>query len=302
MFNMKLLHVKKNNPGDVINISLPGIPFEIILDNDFLLGNKSMDGTRHTHPVFDVHFASKGSFVVSFKNYEVTVQEGETVVISPNIYHGIYVETGESITNSFEFAVNDKEYVKAKLDIKNITNACLTANNDYFLFKLPMLENIIADVVSEYVIRDCLSQYRIQTLMGNVIIEIIRNISCNCEIKKKVYLVSETKECDKKYIIDTYFRENGNNPEASRTDLSNMLFITTRHLDRIMQQMYNCTFSQKLMSDRIENAKSLLECTNVPIEDIVNSIGLTSYEYFYRCFKKIMGITPGQYRKTTRRA
>ena len=74
---------------DIVHVALPGIPFDIILDNDFLLGNKSMNGIKHTHPVFDVHFAAKGSFRINFNHNEKIVQENELIVVNPNVYHGL---------------------------------------------------------------------------------------------------------------------------------------------------------------------------------------------------------------------
>ena len=50
---------------------------------------------------------------------------------------------------------------------------------------------------------------------------------------------------------------------------------------------------------RINNAKVLLKTTDKRISDIAVQIGFFDHSHFIRTFKKIVGATPAEYRKST---
>ncbi|MGZ0049311.1 helix-turn-helix domain-containing protein [Brevibacillus gelatini] len=49
---------------------------------------------------------------------------------------------------------------------------------------------------------------------------------------------------------------------------------------------------------RIKKAQELLENTNLPINKIAKSVGYISNSHFTSYFKKYVGVTPVEYRKT----
>lgn len=61
-----------------------------------------------------------------------------------------------------------------------------------------------------------------------------------------------------------------------------------------------CSFTTKLHEIRLEQARRMLVATKLSIQHICDSIGFREKSYFYRCFKKAYGVTPGQYRKKSR--
>lgn len=51
---------------------------------------------------------------------------------------------------------------------------------------------------------------------------------------------------------------------------------------------------------RINKAKELLRDTNIKISGVAEKVGFSDAAYFYRVFKKSVGVTPAQYRVTHR--
>jgi AraC-like DNA-binding protein len=284
-----------NRPTDnPVQFMLQELPLDIILDNGFFLRNQTNDGKKHTHYGFDVHFAAKGSFRMIVDNRIHTVCEHQAIVIRPNIFHGLYEAEEDGRIVSFLFAVNEKEYVKSDLAVKNLINTCLSYREVFSIFDAPTFLNLFREVIEEYHNHDCLSLIKMRSLMSSAVIDIMRHMTC--PVERADYNGDSPKECDRKYIIDTYFQEKGNDPNASREELAKRLYITPRHLDRVIRNIYSCTFSQKLIMDRIKCAKYLLKHTNISISDISQSVGFVSHEYFYRCFNRYVGLTPGKYR------
>lgn len=52
-----------------------------------------------------------------------------------------------------------------------------------------------------------------------------------------------------------------------------------------------------LLARKMEKAKNLLAGELLPIKEVAEKCGFESIEVFYRCFRRICGVTPAQYRK-----
>lgn len=75
------------------------------------------------------------------------------------------------------------------------------------------------------------------------------------------------------------------------------LKLPVYYLSRFFKEQTSYTFTDYITKLRMDKAKELLVSTSKSIRDIVNSVGYTDPASFMRKFKKIEGITPGEYRK-----
>jgi len=66
---------------------------------------------------------------------------------------------------------------------------------------------------------------------------------------------------------------------------------------RIIRESYNSTMSQQKNKLRIDEARRFLEDESLSIAEISEMMGFSSQSYFSKCFKKIYGISPSDYRK-----
>jgi AraC family transcriptional regulator len=71
------------------------------------------------------------------------------------------------------------------------------------------------------------------------------------------------------------------------------------HFLRMFRTATECTPHQYFLRLRIENAQSLMKNHSLRIIDIAESCGFTSQSQFSRVFRKVIGITPRQYRRDT---
>lgn len=69
---------------------------------------------------------------------------------------------------------------------------------------------------------------------------------------------------------------------------------------RVFKKYTGKTITEYLNVMRLNCARTYLSCTDMPVERIVEEIGLTNYSYFVRMFKKAYGLTPIQYRKQSK--
>ena len=71
----------------------------------------------------------------------------------------------------------------------------------------------------------------------------------------------------------------------------------TDHLIRLFSKYLKVTPYQYILSRKIDKAKSLLEETDIPINEIAFDLGFESRSNFFQAFKKIVADTPENYRK-----
>ena len=97
---------------------------------------------------------------------------------------------------------------------------------------------------------------------------------------------------DVKDYIDLHYAE-----KLSLDSLSEMFFINKFYLSRIFREQFGVTLNNYLLQVRITHAKQLLRFSDLNIEKIGQECGMNDANYFARAFKKIEGVTPGEYRK-----
>jgi len=74
------------------------------------------------------------------------------------------------------------------------------------------------------------------------------------------------------------------------------LNFTPGYLGRLFKNSEGISYNEYLNRVRIERAKQLLKSKNKKILEIVNQVGYQNESYFNRCFKRLEGITPTEFR------
>lgn len=95
----------------------------------------------------------------------------------------------------------------------------------------------------------------------------------------------------KKYLDEHYLEK------ITLEQLSSKFYINKFYLTRIFKEQFGISITNYLLQLRITHAKMLLRFTDMPIDKISHECGMNDANYFSRVFKKVEGITPGQFRK-----
>ncbi len=96
--------------------------------------------------------------------------------------------------------------------------------------------------------------------------------------------------------IKSWLDENYNK-KISLKELSKQFYIDKFYLSKIFKEKYGITINAYISRKRITAAKQLLRFSDKTIEQIGAEVGIPDTNYFTRLFRKIEGITPGEYRK-----
>lgn len=100
--------------------------------------------------------------------------------------------------------------------------------------------------------------------------------------------------------VITFIQENYKDYEISLESVAQKFHLSVSYLSRFIKEQTGETFTQLIQNLRIRFVKKQLIETNKPIKDIVVQVGYKDVANFIRKFKKIEGVTPGQYRKVYR--
>lgn len=75
-------------------------------------------------------------------------------------------------------------------------------------------------------------------------------------------------------------------------------FLSSSHFQRLFKRSTASTFTEYLQNIRVQKCCELLISTDIPIYQVANQVGYLDMKFFHSLFRKKMGITPSQYRKS----
>lgn len=93
--------------------------------------------------------------------------------------------------------------------------------------------------------------------------------------------------------IETHFHQ-----RCSLEDIANAMKCSRGHVSRRFHEETGGTIQEYLKMRRIRQACELLLHTSSSVREIAEQVGFSEYAWFITCFRKNMGKTPLQYRKT----
>ncbi|MFF2889423.1 response regulator [Paenibacillus sp. NPDC057967] len=92
--------------------------------------------------------------------------------------------------------------------------------------------------------------------------------------------------------LNEHYRE-----EISLQDLAARFYLSREYIARKFKQAYGVTIMDYLSRIRIDRAKLLLHNPHLRVALVAEMVGYPDEKYFRRVFKKIEGVSPGEYRK-----
>ena len=86
----------------------------------------------------------------------------------------------------------------------------------------------------------------------------------------------------------------------SRQELEDALSYSGSYLNRIVKKHSGYSIKQFALSISLKEAADLLQSTDMPVNEICNTLHFSNLTYFYRSFQKKYGTTPKKYRENYR--
>ena len=298
---------------ETISFELEDIDVSCMFDTGFIR-KESLTLLPHYHTGFEIHYSISGIYdiEVSDSDKKFKIDPNSIMIIPPNCYHN-------TSRSSFEIPdfkpLNiqyDSEIQKYAFRFEYIhrpdseTNSICKVLNNVLPQKTPI---VIPMPQGRYLLDSIYTEFQENALGRDIVIQselkaffilLIRLlISQNHEYAHDDTNKQSISEFSRRELMIRFIDMNYHLPITEKT-LSEAMHISPRQISRIFSEQFGASFRRTLAEIRIHNAEKLLERTDMSNEKIANRIGYNSVAAFFTAFRKIHGMTPGEYRHMSR--
>jgi len=249
------------------------------------------------------------------KSYQEAVKAADYQIvrgINSIIY---YDEIGHDTTN-YEYTSEMEtaliNYVKAGAadEAERLLNEIFDEN--FYQRKLPLelIRCLIFDVISTAIKTLNSIQIDYEDVFGEKSHQIDRLLACKTvndayeqlryTYRKLCEYIHDHKKSHNNNLMDNiikYINENYMNENLSQTFLADYFQISPTYLSNFFKDQTGVKMTSYIAKVRMEKAKELLKDNSLTIADISQRVGCSNVMTLIRTFKKVEGITPGQYRE-----
>ncbi|MBL4951610.1 helix-turn-helix domain-containing protein [Neobacillus sp. OS1-32] len=128
--------------------------------------------------------------------------------------------------------------------------------------------------------------YTFEKTISNIVEEIFEEIMSTASIQEKKVIQFALNYIEKNYQKGVTLEE-----------VSEYVHLSPFYLSKLFKKELKINFVNYVTERKIERAKELLEKTDMPVINIALSLNYQEANYFSKVFKKLVGVTPSEYRK-----
>ncbi len=244
--------------------------------------------TLHTHYFTEFFYVLHGEGRFLVEDTTFPVRENDMVIINPNVPH-----------TELSLADRPLEYIVLGIDGVFFSFHQPAAPEGYSVFSfreqreriLFYLSTLLREAETDRPYRDTVCQDILEVL----IILMIRLTDFGMEVasSRRASVVSS----HVKRLIDERYQE-----PLTLDQLAEAAHVSKYYLSHAFTEDYGISPINYLIARRIEESRSLLKTTDYSISQVAGFTGFSSQSYFSQSFRRLTGMTPGEYRRQTKKA
>ncbi len=234
--------------------------------------------SRKSYDSFLILYIKKGTGFVSTCNTSSSFTEGQVILIDCYEPHS-YRSSGNLEFYWLHFdGVSSREYFNAITS--NYGNIITLKDEVYF-------EKYIKKILENYSDKQSINEALVSKYITNLLTELI---TANNSIESSN---------DHSDVIDeaiSYITSNLNK-SLTLNEISSSVSISPFYFTRLFKKETGYTPHEYIIITRINSAKFYLKSTPLPVKEICFNCGFSSESSFCTCFKKVVGMTPSEFRE-----
>ncbi len=257
-----------------------------------------VDFPMHKHNYLEVMIALSGSITHIIEGEELTLCKGDILILNKHISHSIKKADTYDIGVNVIIADSFMDSLSAEL-ADTVFSQLIRENSKsegaptYLCFRTgenKQIGNIIENMLFE------LTEYRSDMkILRRTVSLLFDYLSLKSEKMLRASSYPADRESERKKTVAAYIK--GNFRTATLSELSELMYLSSPYLSKLIKEYFGMSFKELLLRERIERARELFVKTQLPISDIIHSIGYENESYFHREYKKAVGKTPLASRK-----
>ncbi|WEV40859.1 helix-turn-helix domain-containing protein [Lactobacillus sp. ESL0681] len=259
----------------------------------------------HMHNYVEIMIPLVEDCVVVLEHTKVKVKQENIIFMGNRTIHKVKPISKNGIVvnialRSSAFSLNELDFLQNKESASNISNLLFSLLSDeeygegrYSLFETKRNTKIISlvyDIISEYYFPDIQSEQLIRLEMLTLFSRLIRQVN-HSDLSVHDYRKNKNNLLSLLLYIERHYSN------ITLKDMAKQFGFNPNYLSDYLQKHTGKTFIQLVHLQRVNVAAKYLTYTKASIEKISNKIGYENPSYFYKIFKKYIGISPAQYRK-----
>lgn len=164
--------------------------------------------------------------------------------------------------------------------------------NAELIFDVPNLPEVLSEFEQLLACRHATYQFNNFVLASNI----LRKLFSYFIAQNQLPLSNESNQINLQ-IIDGYLEENINK-QISLEQMAEVSGLSKFHFAKKFQKQTGVSPVRYFLESKIKHACELIDRTQLTIKEVSSRLGYDDPYYFSRLFKKIMGLSPKQYRQT----
>ena len=239
----------------------------------------------HVHQFSEIVFVMEGTLNATIDGKEYSIKPGEIAVITPFQMHGFSsTDTAKFYMCVFSNNCVPDHHVDVEF-FQNRERAVFTASDSV----KAQINDMLNEIKHPLSIIDTAVPRKIKALFYSVFSELVAENPIVISSKKNDVLSSIF------LYLNNHYKE-----KISMSSMGKALGYNPKYLSQCLGALPDISFPTILNSLRVDHAKSLLLNSSFKVIDIAFECGFESEQSFHRAFLKIAGMTPGEYRKSTK--
>ena len=118
-------------------------------------------------------------------------------------------------------------------------------------------------------------------------------------IEKVLGFIEHTEKTSSKQVVQEimlYIEQNYTSGDISLNEIAERIYLTPNYISMLIKQETGENFSDMVVRKRMEKAKEFLYDVTLRTYEIAEKVGYSDPNYFSRTFKKVIGMSPGDFR------
>lgn len=242
--------------------------------------DKEFESFIHTHNNLEILFVNEGEGYINFVKDKIEIKKGNLIIVNKGSKH---IEVSNSFLDFFAIGIRNAFILNKFSNDDNLIK--INLNND-LIYEFGCLYKFIFKECEEL---NTYYQNNIENYLNILMNKLLRfsNLTLSISSEKKDYLIDTIKN----YIDNNY------NQTIKLDSLANSLNLSKSSICHKFKESMNISIIDYKIIKQLEEAKNLLEISDMSVIEICNLVGFNSSSYFSKQFKKRYNISPMEFRK-----
>ena len=263
-----------------------------------IIGENELSVIEHWHDCFEIILVRAGRFKVILEGEGHILSEGDIAIIPPRILHGTESLNGyreifvfgyvESMIYSTELSIINMKYI-ALFRYGSVKYLVLKSDNE----KAKGLYHLLTDAMWAYDENGFERELLVRSKLLNIHAQV-----CNLFIAGNSFGHAQNRYLTEAQLyIESHIVE-----DISPYEIAKAIHVSYSHLSRLIHSTYGCSMGALILRMKLNYAERLMtDDLGANITEIALRSGFNSASYFTRCFHRVKGITPQEFRSMRNR-